>query len=206
MDAGGIFVFASAGAAATLSALAARRDLGAPLRCSAPAILGAITALWLMAVALGVEQSTALAFAALAVTCGLIAEIDRRHYLIPDTLVAGLLCLALISPFTSPSGALIGAALLGAMFLGVRETFARAGRTDALGLGDVKLAAAIGALLGPQQALLAVALAGLATLAVAAPAAMRGRASAANPWTPFGIGLATALVALAAFNVFGAAP
>lgn len=190
--------------AAQLAAHTAQRDLAAPFKLGALAIAAAIGALGAALSLTGVDWRSAYAFAALVIVCALIAEIDRRAWLIPDPLVLALLALALVTPFGVPwAEALAGAALLGAFFFCVRWAFAQAARDDALGLGDVKLAAAIGALVGPQLGLIATVLAGIATLSVAAPAALRANDSALRAGAPFGIGLAAALVATAAARLWG---
>ncbi|MEQ1619007.1 MAG: prepilin peptidase [Terricaulis sp.] len=186
-----------------MTALAARKDLGAPLRWTAPFAFAAIGAVYALAVGLGAEPIQALAIAPVAIVCAAIAEIDRRHYLIPDLLVAALACVAALFPLADPKEALVGALCIGGLFLAVRQGFASAGRADALGLGDVKLATAMGLLLGLQFGLIAVAFAGLATLAVAAPAALSARHGAAAIKIPFGIGLAAALTAITIVLIWG---
>ncbi len=198
-------LFAALAAALFLAALAAKRDLSFPLALGAPVLVGVVVsgavAGWLLAA----DWRAASVLAALCAICALIAEIDRRSFLIPDPLVGALLVLAAATPFgVSWLVALAGAATLGALLLGVRFGFERMGRAEALGLGDVKLAVAMGALLGPQQALLAVALAGVATLTAAAPAIARGGAQR-EARLPFGIGLAAALAVMAASRLMGPA-
>jgi leader peptidase (prepilin peptidase) / N-methyltransferase len=196
-------------AAMLLAAFAARQDLQLKLRNGIPAMAAmtiAMTALFaLTPIALTpIFPHQAAWFAALALCCGLIVEIDRRHHLIPDLLVLALAGLALTAPFAAaPFEELTGALLLGGLFLAVRAGFAHAGQGEALGLGDVKLALVMGALLGPQYGLLAVACAGAATLVIAAPRAMRGGASTLGAGAPFGVGLAAALALTAGLRLWG---
>ncbi len=195
----------SAVAAGALATFAVRSDLGVHLRLAAPLIFSAAGATYFLAVALNAAPSQALAIASVSIVCAAIAEIDRRYYLIPDVLVAALICVAALFPFAEPGDGLVGALCLGGLFFAVRQGFAGAGREDALGLGDVKLAAAMGLLLGLQFGLIAVALAGFATLAVAAPAALGARHGATAIKTPFGIGLAAALTAVSIVRIWGGA-
>ena len=79
---------------------------------------------------------------------------DLRHLLIPDVHVLLLLALAIAWPepmnlIEVAVGALIGGGLLYA----VRFFFRRLRGIEGLGLGDVKLMAAIGALAGPERTL-----------------------------------------------------
>lgn len=186
--------------AAMLCANAAARDLNAKI---ADARLIAVAFIALLALALsasGIRVEQALALSALALTCVLIVEIDRRLHLIPDPLVAALVVLTLAKPFGDPILLqAIGATMLGLLFLGVRQLFSVLKSEDALGLGDVKLAAAMGALLGPQFGLIAIALGGVSTIAVLGVRATRGGAVATG--APFGVGLAAALFCVALFRV-----
>ncbi len=193
-------------AATMLAAFAARQDLGLKLQFGIPAITALMIAMTALLELTPILPHHAAWFAALALCCGLIAEIDRRHFLIPDLLVLALAGLALTAPFaTTAIEMLAGALLLGGFFLAVRAGFARAGQNEALGLGDVKLALVMGALLGPQYGLLAVACAGLATLAIAAPRVLRNGASTLGAGAPFGVGLAAALALMAGLRLWGAA-
>ena len=216
-----------------VSACAARRDLALALVVGVPALIGATAGLSAVLTTIGVDLGAALALAVLLVACALIAEIDRRSLLIPDPLVVAIVLIALVAPF-SPAWdhKIVGAALVGGLFLGVRWAFERLARTRALGLGDVKLAAAMGATVGAHDGLIAVAIAGVATLcgmtlamigaarAHAAPAPAistptistparatplsRARGVATEP-APFGIGLAAALAAVSAFRLWSGA-
>lgn len=176
---------------AGLCAYAARRDLRVPLAASGSCLaLVAALAFW-TANASGYDWRAVSTIAMLLLACGLIAEIDRRFHLIPDVLVVAIVVLAIGAPSFAPVAGVAGAAATGSMFLLVRWLFARAGAPDALGLGDVKLAAAMGLFLGPTPALIAVAVAAGATAALIAarvalsPSPTRG--------APFGVGLAAAL-------------
>lgn len=202
MDWTDLLLFAALTVALALAAMAARRDLSVPLSVGASALAGIVAASAATAWFLAGDWRTASVLTALCIICALIAEIDRRSFLIPDLLVVALLALA--ATMTLGIGwlaALAGALTLGGLLLGVRFWFERLGRAEALGLGDVKLAAAMGALLGPQHGLLALALAGVATLTVAAPALVRGGAQR-EMRLPFGIGLAAALAAMAVLRLW----
>jgi leader peptidase (prepilin peptidase)/N-methyltransferase len=103
--------------------------------------------------------------------------------------------LALVMPFGDDIATkLIGATALGATFLLIRQACTAWRGVEALGWGDVKLAAAMGAVLGPIYGFAAVAIAGAATLVVVS---VRTRGGAMAVGAPFGIGLATATAAVA---------
>ena len=128
-----------------------------------------------------------------------IAVIDARHYIIPDALSLGGcaagLALAVLAGPPSPGGALAGAALGFGLLRIVGWLGERAFRKPALGGGDMKMMAMVGAFLGPAGALLTIFLGALAGSIVFGPVALRtGRP------VPFGTFLA--LGAAIAF-VFG---
>ena len=189
-----------------LAAFAVRYDLGAPLRVGLPALALGIAGLASALTLAGLDWRAALVCAALGAVCALIAEIDRRHHIIPDPLVAGVACLALAAPFGDPLWLrAAGAAVLGALFLGVHLLFAARKQPDALGLGDVKLAGALGALVGPHFGLIAVALAGAATMAalgVLPRPATSPDAKYVGLGAPFGIALAGALMGVTAWRLW----
>jgi leader peptidase (prepilin peptidase)/N-methyltransferase len=181
-------------AAAGLTAYAARRDLGVPAAAIGSCLALSAAAAWTAHDALGIDWRTASVVLILLVVCGLIAEIDRRFHIIPDALVAAVLALALCTPWLDPYSSLIGAAGVGAMFWSVRAGFSQLGSTDALGWGDVKLAAAIGAFLGPSSALLAVATASAVTAALLSLRLLvRTGGAAVARGAPLGVALAAAL-------------
>jgi leader peptidase (prepilin peptidase)/N-methyltransferase len=94
-----------------------------------------------------------LAGAALALLMCAIALYDARHFLIPNTLSAAALALALAhaaaldphAPLPQIGIALMRAGASGGMFLAIRLGYRRWRGRDGLGLGDVKLAAVAGA-------------------------------------------------------------
>jgi leader peptidase (prepilin peptidase) / N-methyltransferase len=180
-------------AAMTVSALlcawGARRDLQLP---------AALTTGIFVAVCAGVSGIFGGEFAPLAVlaiVCLFIVETDRRHHLIPDLFVLALLALSFAQPFADdPTTRLIGAIALGLTFLVVRYVCTMWRGVEALGWGDVKLAFAMGAVLGPVYGFAAIAIAGAATLTLVA---LHARDGAATLGAPFGVGLASATAATA---------
>lgn len=116
-----------------------------------------------------------------------LALFDARHLLIPDLFSAAVTLAGLAGPLSpglwpALAGAALGAALTGA----VRLAAGRMVGAEAMGLGDVKLAAALGALLGPLALLWAVAVA--AGLGAVVGLVLRQRAPGAV--VPFGAVLA----------------
>lgn len=108
---------------------------------------------------------TAVALAVLAAVLIAMAVVDARHLLVPDLHVVLIAVLGLVGPLaphwlTALAGAVVGGLLLG----GVRFFYGRVRGLEGLGLGDVKLAAALGAVAGPRDILwivLAAAILGL---------------------------------------------
>lgn len=138
--------------------------------------------------------------AALVFVCLLVAETDRRHTLIPDVFTLAILTLAPFMPFGDGIiSQLIGATALGGTFLVIRQACGAWRGVEALGWGDVKFAAAMGALLGPIYGFAAVGIAGAGTLVVLA---IRQRGGAVVLGAPFGIGLASATAAVAIVRAF----
>jgi leader peptidase (prepilin peptidase) / N-methyltransferase len=103
---------------------------------------------------IGLRATLAVALMALAA----IAYADLRFLIIPDLYSAALALIGLVgalSPGLWP--ALAGAAICGGLLAAVAWAFKRQTQVEGMGFGDVKLAAAIGALLGPQTGLWAIA-------------------------------------------------
>lgn len=149
-------------AAALLAGLAPQRLL-AGLR-DGPTPRGAGWGLSLAAAAAGLATlavaarfappGAATGLALLAVTLTAMALIDLTWLVIPDLHVAMVAALALVGPLAPPLvEAASGAALAGGLLWLVRFGYQRLRGREGLGLGDVKLMAAIGALVGPHDVL-----------------------------------------------------
>jgi len=129
------------------------------------------------------------------------AEIDARTFLLPDTvtlgaLIGGILAAAVLDPFDpADSAGEASARALGtaAMLLLVRWSYARLRGREGLGLGDIKLAAAIGAWLPLDAIPICFALASSAALILVLFARVRGRPLEAATKLPFGAFLCPAL-------------
>lgn len=122
-----------------------------------------------------------------------IALIDARHYLIPDPLsLGGLVAGLALAPLPGPPSVL--AALLGAVAgFAVLYAVGLAGewmfKKPAMGGGDMKMMAMIGAFLGPSGAMLTIFLGALVGTIVFAPVALR-----TDREVPFGVFLAVGAV------------
>lgn len=121
-----------------------------------------------------------------------LAAIDLEHYLLPDAVVLPLLWLGLIANgfglFVAPEAAVWGAA---AGYAGLRllaEVWTRLRGVEALGRGDCKLAAAVGAWLGIQGLADALVLAGAGTAVFGVFKGLRRQ----DP-VPFGPGIAAGM-------------
>ena len=129
------------------------------------------------------------------------AEVDARTFLLPDTvtlgaLIGGILAAAVLDPFDpADSAGEASARALGtaAMLLLVRWSYARLRGREGLGLGDIKLAAAIGAWLPLDAIPICFALASSAALILVLFARVRGRPLEAATKLPFGAFLCPAL-------------
>jgi leader peptidase (prepilin peptidase) / N-methyltransferase len=118
-----------------------------------------------------------------------IALADARFYIIPDEFTLGGLVLGLALSFApggiSPVRSLLGAALGLGLLWGVAVAGKWAFRKEAMGGGDIKMMAMVGAFLGPIGVLLTIFLGALFGTLIFAPISWRtGRL------VPFGIFLA----------------
>ncbi len=129
------------------------------------------------------------AFGYLALATIPIFVIDIRHYLIPDLLtypgMAVGLALSFIPEGLAPSQSLIGAAGAGGLLWLIGFAASLVLKKEAMGLGDVKLAAMAGALFGLQTALFGLIFASLLGCLVGVPVLLLRRLNE-NRHIPFG--------------------
>lgn len=175
------------------------RDCGVRIPWRYPAIELAAALAWGGMAWLYGTSVAALTGAVLVTLLLAIAVIDARHYVIPDALSLGGcaagLALSTIPGSTPTLAAVAGAALGFGLLYTVGWLGEKALRKPALGGGDVKMMAMVGAFLGPGGALLTIFLGALAGSLIYGPVSLRtGRP------VPFGTFLA--LGATAAF-LFG---
>lgn len=135
------------------------RDCGAHISLRYP-LVEALTAvlaggLWLR---FGPTPST-LAYFVLAAGLVAVTFIDIDHMIIPDSLSLGGVAVGFLSSFATPLGwkaSLLGAAAGGGSLLAVYLGYYAVTKREGLGLGDVKLLAAIGAFLGWRAVLFTI--------------------------------------------------
>jgi leader peptidase (prepilin peptidase)/N-methyltransferase len=160
------------------------------------AAIGAISALslpWQVAIA-----STALGALMIAG-----ADIDARTFLLPDWITGGafgcgvvaaaLLQLDETSPLISAGDAILRALCVAVVLALFRYGYARIRRREGLGLGDVKLAAAIGAWLPIQAIPLCFGIATSGALLIVLIALLKGEPVSRATRIPFGAFLCPAL-------------
>lgn len=162
---------------------------GAPIGWQYPAVELATAAIWAGNAALwGATPRTAHAVVMLTLVLA-IAVIDARHFLIPDELslggtAAGFLLSMAPGPPTVPESA-IGSIVGGGLLWLVAIVGSMALGREAMGGGDIKMMAMLGAFLGWQGALLTVFLGALLGTLVFLPIAFRS-----DRLIPFGVFLA----------------
>lgn len=139
----------------------------------------------------GVHLASRLVLTALLVA---LAVTDFETFRLPNPLTFGGLAAGLVfALFTTPgiTDAVIGAALGAGILLLIRWGWLRATGKDAMGLGDVKMLAMIGAFLGWQQVFVVLLLSTLAGAVVGIGLTVAGRGSMGSK-LPFGVFLAIA--------------
>jgi leader peptidase (prepilin peptidase)/N-methyltransferase len=122
-----------------------------------------------------------------------IALIDGQHYLIPDALsLGGLgagLALSLLPGAPTPLVSVLGAALGFGVLLAVGILGEWAFRKPAMGGGDMKMMAMVGAFLGPAGAMLTIFLGAVVGTVVFGPVSLKTKKD-----VPFGVFLALGAV------------
>lgn len=117
-------------------------------------LAGVLVRVGLTETAAALDGATASALAICGVVLTAVLVLDAKALVVADLHVAGLLLLALVGPLAPPwRTALAGAVVGGGLLWAVRWAFHRARGVEGLGLGDVKLMIALGALTGPERVL-----------------------------------------------------
>lgn len=128
-----------------------------------------------------------------------IALTDARHYIIPDPLSVGGLAAGLAASFfpgaPTPLMSLTGAALGFSILFGVGWLGERAFKKPAMGGGDMKMMAMVGAFLGPLGAMLTIFLGALAGSVIFGPISLK-----TGKLVPFGVFLALGAAATFLFG------
>ena len=166
------------------------RMCGARISWRYPAVEGASGLLWLIAwLAFGptVDGLAAAVFSSLLLV---LAVIDAAHFLLPDRLTYLTLGLGLTASFgvswTTPLGSALGAAAGAAALLLLIGVWYLLRRVRAMGLGDVKMLAGVGAFLGLYGMLLTLFVACLFGAIFGLLLMVRGRLSWGSR-LPFGV-------------------
>ena len=160
-----------------------------PISWTYPALELATAAIWVGMAAVYGPTWHALQGAILFSLLLAIALIDANHYLIPDALsLGGLgagLALSLLPGHPTPALSMLGALLgFGVLFaVGVLGEWAF--RKPAMGGGDMKMMAMVGAFLGPAGAMLTIFLGALAGTLIFGPISLKTKKD-----VPFGVFLA----------------
>jgi leader peptidase (prepilin peptidase)/N-methyltransferase len=151
-----------------------------------------VAVLWGLAVWYYGPTLTALTAAVFGTTLLGIAVTDARHYLIPDEFsVGGLVLGLLLSMRTGLDGlvfAIIGAAVGFAVLYAVAVIGEKVAGKEAMGGGDIKMMAMVGAFVGWKGVLLTIFGGALLGTIVFVPLLVTGR----KPLVPFGIFLSAA--------------
>lgn len=171
------------------------RACGLPISVRYPLVEAATALLFVLQAmaepAPGVHLAARLVFTALLVA---LAVTDFETFRLPNPLTLGGLAAGLVfAVFTAPGirDAVIGAVLGAGILLLIRWAWLRATGKDAMGLGDVKMLAMVGAFLGWQQVFVVLLLSTLAGAVVGIGLTAAGRGSMGSK-LPFGVFIAMA--------------
>jgi leader peptidase (prepilin peptidase)/N-methyltransferase len=129
------------------------------------------------------------------------ADIDARKFLLPDLVTFGAVACGIVAapllddvkPWAAAGEAVVRAACIAAVLALFRSLYAWLRRSEGLGLGDVKLAAGIGAWLPIDAIPLCFGLATSSALLTVMLARLRGRSVMRTTRIPFGAFLCPAL-------------
>ena len=173
------------------------RSCGNRIHWRYPAVEAATGVLWLCAWLVFGPTVDGLAAAVLCSLLVVLAVIDATHFLLPDRLTIPGIALGLVAGFgvrwTTPLGSLVGAAVGAGSLLCLIGIWYLLRRVRAMGLGDVKMLAAVGAFLGLWGTLLTLFLASLLGAVFGLAFLIRGRMG----WSsrlPFGVFLSIGAV------------
>lgn len=142
---------------------------------------------------LGKSLPDQLALAAALMILAAVAYSDLRYLVIPDIYSAALGVLAVVGPLAPGLGmTIVGAIACGGLLALVAWAWRHSTEVEGLGFGDVKLAAALGGLLGAEHGMWAIAASAMAAgvLALGARAFGRRRADQGPMLIPYGAALA----------------
>jgi leader peptidase (prepilin peptidase)/N-methyltransferase len=129
------------------------------------------------------------------------ADVDARKFLLPDLVTFGAVACGIVAapllddvdPWSAAGEAVVRAACIAAVLALFRSFYAWLRQSEGLGLGDVKLAAAIGAWLPIDAIPLCFGLATSSALLAVMVARLRGRSVMRTTRIPFGAFLCPAL-------------
>ncbi len=163
------------------------------------AVLFAAGALLFVAFPAHAPAARFLTAALVMVLCAIVYA-DLRYLVIPDlyslAILGGGVALNLAAPVARAPGGwvemLIGAVLCGGFLGVVAWAFKRVTSVEGLGFGDVKLAAALGAMLGPQAGIWAITVSSAAGAAIGLVLQARSKTKGETLYFPYGAPLALA--------------
>jgi leader peptidase (prepilin peptidase)/N-methyltransferase len=159
----------------------------------------------LLATVLGATPAGALACGTMAGLLAALIVLDLRHLMLPD-LLTGAVALLGFARAVGPTGPTVlegvtGALLAVGLLLGLRAALTRLRGVEALGLGDVKLAAGAGLWCGwtglPYVLIIACALTLALALATGGSRPLRTREVPLGPGLAVGLGIVAALPPIA---------
>jgi leader peptidase (prepilin peptidase) / N-methyltransferase len=169
--------------------------------CPRPTILVAGAAAIGVISALTLSWPVAIASTVLGTLMVAAADVDARTFLLPDSMTWGAVTCGIVAalllhapaPWSAAGEAIARAGFIAAAIALFRSGYAWIRRSEGLGLGDVKLAAAIGAWLPVEAIPLCFGLATTSALLVVMFARLNGRSISRTTRIPFGAFLCPSL-------------